>query len=283
MGRPFVRQRDKTSPSGCSVRAQLRPRAWTRDDIRTVAQEYIAQWLPGRHLAARATIRFDHGFARRVAEAFHDAELHVRDERLHGLYNQFMLETRRQYDVLAGAGLLVKPWRQGGQPYESADDLMRKVLATRTLYVYLTAAGHGPTAAPSPAPYHPLRAYSGVDVEGVPLTHNDIFRAVHDIFGHVMLGNGFDASGEFLATYSHQCMYARAVRPVIFCETVGQICWFYYGPHLRDEWGRQARPGTTGFIRPAQRPYPLQKVTLLPDELQREFDAIFDSENRHAT
>ena len=268
-----------TEPSGtvrepCVARRHTRrARAWTHGDLVALAQSYLDRWLPDQRASDAITVKFDCGYARRVGELFHDAQTRPTDEQLRPLYEQFALETRRQYDAMVEAGLRVEPWRSDGQPYAGSKDLTRRVLATGTVYVYLTAVGHG--SAPSEG-YHPMREPSGVTVGGVPFAHNDLFRAVHDVFGHVMLGCGFDPPGEFLATYCHQRMYSPEVHPALFSETIGQICWFFYGPHLRGRWGVQARPGDPSFIPPAQRPYPEQKLTVLPRRLLNEFNSRFE-------
>ena len=46
-------------------------------------------------------------------------------------------------------------------------------------------------------------------VGGVRFLYNDVFRAVHDFFGHVAPGNSFTARGEFMAAWDHCQMYRR--------------------------------------------------------------------------
>jgi hypothetical protein len=102
-----------------------------------------------------------------------------------------------------------------------------------------------------------------------------VLRVVHDVFGHVVLGNSFGPRGEFLATYGHPHLCSPDVLPVLFTEQVGQICWFYYGPHLLDGSGRLPAPGEPGYLPPAQRPYPVQKVFTFPRRFLDRFTASF--------
>jgi hypothetical protein len=62
---------------------------------------------------------------------------------------------------------------------------------------------------------------------------------------------------------------SRETREVLFTEQFAQICWFYFGPHVRHEDGRLRRPGDPGYVPPRLRPYPEQKVfPAQPGELE---------------
>jgi hypothetical protein len=51
---------------------------------------------------------------------------------------------------------------------------------------------------------------------------NDMFRAVHDAFGHAGTGRGFDRHGEEAAYQSHASMYSPLARMALATETRGQ-------------------------------------------------------------
>jgi hypothetical protein len=51
---------------------------------------------------------------------------------------------------------------------------------------------------------------------------NDMFRAVHDAFGHAATGRGFDVDGEEAAWCKHSSMYSRLARQAMTTETRGQ-------------------------------------------------------------
>ncbi|SBT42997.1 hypothetical protein [Micromonospora auratinigra] len=188
-------------------------------------------------------------------------------------YRRFAAENLAQYHAAVRAGIRVVPWQGPGQPYADSADLRERVGRTGTLAVYLTRDGHGPGPATDP---HPLREPSPVTVNGVVFRHNDVFRAVHDLFGHVLLGAGFGPRGEFRATWCHLRMYPPEVHPVLFTEQIGQICWFFYGPHLLRPDGRPRRPDDPGYLPARHRPYPEQKVTRLDQRLFEEFRTLFD-------
>lgn len=51
---------------------------------------------------------------------------------------------------------------------------------------------------------------------------NDRFRAVHDVFGHLATGRGFDRHGEEAAYQAHSRMFSHFARPAMASETRGQ-------------------------------------------------------------
>lgn len=265
-------------------------------DLIRAARRYLAQWLPDSTEPARRMARMssvsghpDVRFCREVADYFERQPAHTWTGELEEQYSKFKLEGMRQYEALVASGVRVEPWRGPGQPYQGSRHLVESVLRTGTLFVLLTRDHHGPPATGPPATgpaatgpagrhggrAHPMRAPSGVRVGGVELCHNDIFRAVHDAFGHAMFGHSMGPIGEFRATYCHMEMYSAMTHPVLFTEQVSQICWFFYGPHLRTAGGRLPARGEPGWVAPAGRPYPEQKVFPCPPELLARFRASF--------
>jgi hypothetical protein len=121
-----------------------------------------------------------------------------------------------------------------------------------------------------------MTADSRVRIGNETLLHNDLFRAAHDAFGHVMSGNKFSLSGEFKAAYDHRQMFSDEATPALLAETIGQICWFYCGPHLVGRDGRLARKGDPGYVPLRDRPYPPQKAMLLPGDLVSGFEQLFE-------
>ena len=172
-------------------------------------------------------------------------------------YGRFHCENLQQYQAILDAGITVQPWPGPGQPYRGSADLCTSVRSTGVLHVFLTSAGHGPGRT---VVAHPMLEPSGIVVDGVEFSHNDVFRAVHDIFGHVMPDNSFSARGEFKASFCHMRMYSDDVHPVLFTEQTAQICWFFFGPH-----------GDTD----GQRPYPEQKVFEFPQHFLDTFNSMF--------
>jgi hypothetical protein len=207
----------------------------------------------------------DEAVCRELADRFERQPRLAWDPGVARRYRRLQRETRELYEVVLGAGVIVEPWLGPGQPYGESAELVREVRETGTLRVFLTRDGHGPAGSDG---FHPMREPAGVSAGGVELTHNDLFRAVHDAFGHVMLGHGFGPAGELSAAYCQLALLSEDARPVAFAEQVAQTCWFFYGPHLRDAAGRLRRPGAPGYVPPRRRPFPPQKVfAAAPDDL----------------
>ena len=191
-------------------------------------------------------------FGRRVAEYYDRAPRRAGGTRLIDRYRRFKRQNLRQYQRILDSGVTVRPWLGPGQPYRDSGELRAAVLTTGRLHVYLTSSGHGDG---DTSPDHPLLEPTGIVVDGVEFCHNDVFRAVHDIFGHVASGSGFSARGEFLASFCHMRMYPADVHPVLFTEQVGQVCWYFFGPAAHN----------------GDRRYPEQKVFEFPQVFLDEF------------
>lgn len=255
-------------------------------DYVAMAQSYVDRHpaLPPVSIRrlGRLRLNLDEWYCREVADLFEAAPVLAWSAGLADDYELFKRENLAQYSVIRREGVDVRPWPHSSQPYRGSRDLVRRVRRTGILHVFLTAAGHGPDAGPGArTAFHPLRESAGVVEHGVELTHNDIFRVVHDIFGHVVHGNGFGPRGEFLATRCHLAMYAERAHRVLLTEQLGQICWFFYGPHLR-VGDRLPAPGEPGHLDPARRPYARQKVFPFPRGHADTFKHLFEEEPHDA-
>jgi hypothetical protein len=161
-------------------------------------------------------------------------------------------ETREQFAALTGAGLRVIPWRCSGQPYETSAAMREDVAKRGRLFFFPTASGFG--EAPS-SKGNLLLAPTPFRAGGEALCVNDLFRVVHDIFGHCAHGLGFGALGELNAFRAHSLLFSETALPALACETAAQNAWVNFGPHL---------PHT---LPAAARPYAAQKNTAVPPEL----------------
>jgi len=73
---------------------------------------------------------------------------------------------------------------------------------------------------------HPLSEKSKYGI-----SYNLIFRAVHDVFGHLTEDYDFSFNGEYKAYKSHAAMFSQASQSALACETILQSIWVEYGPH----------------------------------------------------
>jgi hypothetical protein len=214
-------------------------------------------------------------FCREVAAIFDRAPRLAMDEHLKEGYEALRRQSLELYESIVEGGIRIEPWKGPCQPYRSSAELREQVRQTGVLRLYLTRDGHGPAGSTG---WHPLREPAGITAGGVELTHNDVFRVVHDVFGHVVVDNSFGPRGELQATRLHMHMYPPMSHPVLFTEQIGQICWFFYGPHLRDARGELIASGEAGYQPAAVRPYPEQKVFAFPQRLLDAFRGLFDAE-----
>ncbi|WP_301177684.1 crotonobetainyl-CoA--carnitine CoA-transferase [Actinomadura geliboluensis] len=209
-------------------------------------------------IAAGAGVELDEDFGRRTAAYYDAAPEPGYGADLRRRYDRLKRHNLAQFRALTDAGVEIRPWLGDGRPYPNSRVLRDRVRRTRRLYVHLTARGHGPGPVRG---FHPMREPAGLRVDGVEFCHNDVFRAVHDLLGHVAFDTGFGPKGEFLAAHGHLQLYPEEAHPVLFTEQIAQICWFYYGPH-RD-------------VPASRRPFPEQKVLLFPKRFLDSFRQMF--------
>lgn len=70
-----------------------------------------------------------------------------------------------------------------------------------------------------------MRVYATSETGGHPVfsnDDNDMFRGVHDLFGHMAVGRGIDHNGEEAAYSKHAAMFSPLARQALATETRGQ-------------------------------------------------------------
>lgn len=222
--------------------------------------------VPPAHGRVEAVLRAPHEpFCREVADIFETSPALDWTLQVSARYRRYARENLVQYWAARDAGIDIRPWTRPGQPYRNSRELVEGVRRSGVVYVYLTRSGHGPRPGPR---FHPLHTRSGVIAGGVEFTHNDVLRAVHDLFGHVLTGHGFGTRGELAAAYTHGRLYTPPARTAMFTEHVGQICWYFHGRHRR-----------AGRCGSGARPYPPQKVFLFPPRHEAALARLFEEES----
>lgn len=210
----------------------------------------------------RPVTSIDEAKAKRIADAFEAMKDEPNNPKVKKAYDALAKETKEQYEMLVEAGYKMEPWEGKGQPYKNSAEMVEDV-RNKHLYFFKTDEGFGSGVSND----HPLLKESGIVVNGHKMKYNDLFRAVHDIFGHTKLGNQFGAVGEENAWLQHSKMYSDDARRAMTTETRGQNSWVNFGKHLRDKDGNVAKKDAKGFVRPQDRPYSEQKTGLLPDDI----------------
>lgn len=255
-----------------------------RLDLAHVAFRFLAKYGGGNGTFSKYRCSVDDQVAVEIAEWFDKVRSTDVTPHAYKLYRKFREETFRQYEFLIESGLKVEAWLRDGQPYRDARHLRDEVEKTGILYVYLTRRGYGSeyhevghnilmNGRSSAIKQHPTTELTGIRVSNIDLMYNDLFRAVHDVFGHLMFGTSFSIEGEFLAAREHSQMYSEQVFSVLLAETVGQISWYYCGPYgarwVKDGQMDQAQHTLTEI------PYAPQKTALMPTKLIARFFGQF--------
>lgn len=186
-------------------------------------------------------------------------------------YEKFKKETYHQFLELENY-LSIIPWEKEGQPYTSYKQMEKEVLKTKKIYIFLTENGYGE----KDLIYyhdHPLLEKTNIIINDRQLCYNDLFRAVHDLNGHILSGGNFSIKGEFLAAKYHLRMYSEYGKLAAFTETVAQICWFYYGKHLR-KGNNMILSGDANYLQPHERPYSEQKAVIFSKKVLCQFENL---------
>lgn len=196
--------------------------------------------------------------ASRIAQAYDEMAHAPNDPKVKAAYDAMIDETLNQWKAIKKTGLKVEFIKPGMKdPYEESPRLaIMDVRDNNHLWVYPTTSGFGGSeSAHVDISGNPLLRKTGEVIDGVPVRANDIFRIVHDYFGHIKYGHGFRADGEENAWRAHSAMYSPLARKAMTSETRGQNSWVNFGPY-----GNQNRSANA-----AQTQYAPQKTGLLPD------------------
>jgi hypothetical protein len=216
--------------------------------VRAIAEQYMRDaGLPYNPPTKYAKV--DAARAKRIADEYE----RMADDPDHPLvkaaYDAMIRETMAQYQAAKAAGFKAEFWdpEKERDPYEASPRLaIEDVNKNHHMYVFPTYFGYGSKKfSAEDVQKNPLLADSGERWNGYPVTVNDIFRAVHDYFGHAKEGVGFRHDGEENAWRSHASMYSPLARLAMTSETRGQNSWLNFGPH--GEKNRNARTDDTVF------------------------------------
>ena len=168
---------------------------------------------------------------KKIAEAFHKMPPgRTGDPQAEWSYAALVPEVAKQFIEIPAS---VEPWPHEGQPYANSREMFADLDANNRLYVYTGGEDH---------PY-------------LSRDENVMFRAIHDYYGHYLGRFQFGPMGEVNAWLAHCRMFGEEAIPAMTAETLGQNCWFNFGPF--------------SHLPPAERPYAEQKASLLADELWR--------------
>jgi len=164
----------------------------------------------------------DEARAKRLAQAFIDMEHKPNDPEVKAAYEAMAKETIEQYKEFLDAGYTIEINNE--EPYANSQEMIDDLRNNKRIKIFSTESGFGDIAiTPKQRKENPLLAKTKFkDVNGKPLLINDLFRAVHDFFGHAELGNSFGPKGEENAWNVHVRMFSPLARRAMTTETRGQ-------------------------------------------------------------
>jgi hypothetical protein len=207
--------------------------------------------------------------AKSVGDAYEEMKHDPTNPKVAKSYDAFKAETLAQYKQMVKAG--VKVDLDPSYPYKNPREMHEDVRANNHMNVYPSEEGFGSSdAAPSD---HPLMEKAPVKIGGKDATYNDLFRAVHDYYGHAAEGNGFRANGEYNAWRAHRQMYSPEARGAMDAETLGQNSWVNSGPPAA------LNKGATS----ADTIYADQKAGLLPRSVVKSAEEGVGADEHHVT
>ncbi|MFN7175234.1 MAG: hypothetical protein ACK4MT_11165, partial [Thermaurantiacus tibetensis] len=154
-------------------------------------------------------------------------------------YENLIRQTIAQYRALEAAGYRFYFYDETNDPYQGNPwNAMRDLRANQVMGVFATEAGFGSGATDLNVDDNPLLADTGItwpygSLDGEPkrVLANDLFRAVHDAFGHGLEGAGFRARGEENAWQAHVRLFTGSAVAALTSETRGQNSWLNFGPY----------------------------------------------------
>lgn len=204
--------------------------------IVSVAEAYAAaRGIPFNRQAEYVEV--NESLARRIAQAYDAMPHDPTNPEVKEAYQELIEQTKAQYDALVAAGYRFWFTDATSTEYVSTPwNAMRDIRANKSMGVFPTEQGFG-TSGFDPAE-NPLLADTGLTWPSGSLTGepkrvlaNDLFRAVHDAFGHGLEGSGFRARGEENAWQAHIRLFTGKAKGAITTETRGQNSWLNYGPY----------------------------------------------------
>lgn len=181
--------------------------------------------------------KLDVNNSKAIADAYASMKHNPNDPQVKASYQALAIETLAQYDAIQAAGYRMELYDGVGEPYSDSAAMIADVRDNKHSYVLSTENDFGQNTIDKKArEENPLLNDSGrTDIKGKPLLLNDIFRFVHDFFGHTERGNSFGPVGEENAWDVHARMYTDLARRAMTTETRGQNSWVNFGSHMRKQ------------------------------------------------
>jgi len=221
--------------------------------------------------------KLDEERSNRISEAYEKQESNPNDPEVQASYKALIDETIAQYEDIIAAGYTLE---MSDTEYKNSSEMISDLRDNKTMRIFSTEEGFGfEGITDAERASNPMLAPTSFkDKNGKPLLANDVFRFVHDFFGHSTEGNSFGPIGEENAWNVHSRMYSPVARRAMTTETRGQNSWVNFSGvnekafALRDEARALRKEGkfeeAEAKVKEAYDVmiFAQQKVMLLPEE-----------------
>lgn len=193
-------------------------------DAYTIAEEYMSEKGISTEPIEPIT-KLNEANSRRISAEFSKMEPTPNSPRTKESYKAMIEETVDQYKKILSGGYKIE--LNNIEPYKNSEEMINDLRDRKRMRVLSTEEDFGQNKiTTAQRKDNPLLAKTKFkDANGESLLVNDIFRFVHDFFGHAKLGNGFGPVGEENAWRVHSRMYSSKAMPAMTTETRGQNSW----------------------------------------------------------
>lgn len=255
--------------------------------VKSIADGYYKRAFGTERPTFEGTRTLDKERAKRISDAFDAMKHSPNDPEVAKAYKALAEETIAQYEAFLDAGYVVEINNE--EPYANSQEMIDDLRKNKRIKIFSTESGFGDTPiTDKQRKENPLLAKTKFkDVNGQPMLVNDLFRAVHDFFGHAELGNSFGPLGEENAWNVHARMFSPLARRAMTTETRGQNSYVNFSgvnqeaDKLREKARKLREAGKFDeALEVAGQIYELtsfadQKVGLLPEEFSEVDDTDF--------
>ena len=193
-------------------------------DAETIAKSYMKS-IGMEYVPVEKITKLDENLSKRIADAYDKMKNDPNDPDVKKAYEAMAKETLDQYDAIVSKGYKVEI--NNDEPYSSSEDMISDLKDNKRMKIFSTESGFGdePITEEQRKENVLLTDSGRKDANGETLLVNDVFRFVHDFFGHAKLGNSFGPIGEENAWRVHAVMYSPEARKAMTSETRGQNSW----------------------------------------------------------
>ena len=151
-------------------------------------------------------------YERVMPKVLEQAKVKSYDDLLEKSYVQLAKEVKSQFDAMP---IAMSYYRGGEGSYKSSKELFEDIDKRGHMFVYQGGDPHD---------------FLGQTDPDTGLSYNEMFRAVHDYFGHAVHRNQFGPVGEETAWAAHSQMFSPLARIAMSSETRGQNSLVNYSP-----------------------------------------------------